>query len=96
MNFPYYCSNISELNYRTVLSEKFNTNIYSLPAGCCIINGIYVFTDPFSLKQIYINKNKDSILDSFKINYVLTGFESERVKTDSAIIQLILNAINDN
>lgn len=87
MNFP-YCKKDSSLYYRIVLIEKSNGKPFSMPARCCSINGVVIFTDPYSTKDFFVQRN------GFSSPYILIGFESERVKTDSEIIQSALKAIN--
>lgn len=77
--------------FKTVLFEKHIKRSRSL-TFCCYINDISVFTDSNSDKNGFITGRQEG---KEIINFVVSGYESERLKTDSFIIWHLLKAMKE-
>jgi hypothetical protein len=94
-----HCDGKDTLYYKTVLTEKTKPNLSGLHL-CCWINDIPVYTDsnmkPESV-SLGRNTHHQVVRENQKKNtaFLIVGFESERVKTDSLILQAILLIIKN-
>lgn len=84
------CNEINELHYRLVLIEKIRKEKYSFPTRCCTINDVAIFTDGDAAETA---ENCYRGINNFRASYVRLNEETERVLTDSYVIQKIVNAI---
>ena len=84
------CGDSKELYHRIVLIEKFKKDKHALHFSCCMINGISVFKDP------RLKENEFKIGENGMGNkYIVSGNDFISIKTDSAVIKMLVNAIEE-